>query len=408
MKNDERRESNSAFASLTGIICLAVLCIICAYFHLMNLTVFLLAVLFIGLFSFIWGKLSLKGVNVDAQAFSCNVFPGEEIQASIEVSNTKIIPVIWINVRYFDTSPRFLSDDSEIEHRVSWLMPRQKASWTTAIRTKCRGIAFMDTIHADSGDGFGLCTESSDFPVSRPLMIVVYPKVFAVDAGVLIQSNTSMLPSDRGCIEDNTLFKGIHDYQSGDSIKHINWRVLARQGELTVNEYQSVIPRHVTFVLDLLSFTTWREETTNSGTMMVLDRFDSESLEDMISLTASCILALTERKIRCTLVLPAFGDHAVRVIDGNGLADQIPLLLTELAGLEYKGEECNFRGLGRRAFSLGQVWLVSDTEELSNALAIEFPDSRDAGQIIHSNGDSESSRKILELRMLRRDNGQNH
>ena len=217
-----------------------------------------------------------------------------------------------------------------------------------------------------------------------------------------------MLPSDRGCIEDNTLFKGIHDYQSGDSIKHINWRVLARQGELTVNEYQSVIPRHVTFVLDLLSFTTWREETTNSGTMMVLDRFDSESLEDMISLTASCILALTERKIRCTLVLPAFGDHAVRVIDGNGLADQIPLLLTELAGLEYKGEECNFRGLGRRAFSLGQVWLVSDTEELSNALAIEFPDSRDAGQIIHSNGDSESSRRILKLRMLRRDNGQNH
>ena len=408
MKTNERRESNSAFASLTGIICLAALCIICAYFHLMNLTVFLMAVLLIGLFSFIWGKLSLRGVNVDAQAFSCNVFPGEEIQASIEVSNTKIIPVIWINVRYFDTLPRFLADDSEIEHRVSWLMPRQKAAWTTSIKTKCRGIAFMDSIHVDSGDGFGLCTESFDFPVSKPLMIVVYPKVFAVDAGVLIQSNTSMLPSDRGCIDDNTLFKGIHDYQSGDSIKHINWRVLARQGELTVNEYQSVIPRHVTFVLDMMSFTKWREETTNSGTMMVLARFDADSLEDMISLAASCILALTERKIQCTLVLPAFGDHAMKVIDGNGLADQIPLLLTELAGLEYNGEECNFRGLGRRAYSFGQTWLLSETEELSNSLKKEFPDARDAGQIIHSNGESESARRIIELKMLRRDNGQDN
>ena len=406
MRNVSRGESNSWFTSLAGIICLGVLCILTAYFHLLNLTVFLLAVLFVALFSFIWGKLSLRSVKVDASALSCNVFPGEDIRISISVENNKTLPVIWINVRYFNVLPSFLADDSETEHRVAWLMSRQKATWTTAIHTRSRGIAFMETIGASSGDGFGLCTESKDFPMSRPPMLVVYPKVFPVDAGILVENSSSMLPFDRGCIEDDTLFKGIHDYRHGDSIKHINWRILAHQGELAVNEYQPVIPRLVTFVLDLMSFTTWREEVTNAGVHMVLDSMDSQSMEEMISLTASCILALTVRKVRCSLVIPAFGTSEMRVIDGNGLDDQIPLLLTELAGLEYSGEECSFTGLGGRSFSLGQIWLVTDSEKPSLPLAKEFPEPWDAGQIIRSGHDAQSARRIIEMRALRRGDGQ--
>lgn len=406
MRSASRGESNSWFTSLAGIICLGVLCILTAYFHLLNLTVFLLAVLFIALFSFIWGKLSLRSVKVDADAFSCNVFPGEDIKVNISVANNKALPVIWVNVRYFKNLPGFLAETSEIEHRIAWLMPRQRAAWTTAIQTKRRGIALMETIGASSGDGFGLCTETQDFPLSRPPMIVVYPKVFPVDTGILVENSSSMLPFDRGCIEDDTLFKGIHDYQHGDSIKHINWRILAHQGELTVNEYQPVIPRLVTFVLDLMSFTIWREEVTNAGSRMVLDSMNAEGMEEMISLTASCILALTGRRVRCSLVLPAFGGRDMRVIDGNGLDDQIPLLLTELAGLEYNGEECSFVGLGARSFSLGQIWLVTDSEKPSLPLAKEFPDPWDAGQITRSGCDAQSARRIIEMRTLRRGDGQ--
>ncbi|MBQ6124770.1 MAG: DUF58 domain-containing protein [Spirochaetales bacterium] len=406
MRTASRGEASSWFTSLGGIICLGVLSVLTAYFHLMNLTVFLLAVLFMALFSFIWGKLSLRSVEVEASAMSCNVFPGEDIRVNISVSNNKAIPVIWINVRYFKNPPVFLSDSSEIEHRVAWLMPRQKATWTTSMQTKRRGIAFMETIGASSGDGFGLCTETLDYPLPKPPMIVVYPKVYPVDAGILVENSSSMLPFDRGCVEDDTLFKGIHDYQHGDSIKHINWRILAHQGELAVNEYQPVIPRLVTFVLDLMSFTTWREEVTNAGSVMVLDSMDAEGMEDMISLTASCILAMTGRKVRCSLVIPAFGKSEMRVIDGNGLDDQIPLLLTELAGLEYMGEECSFHGLGSRSFGLGQIWLVTDKEKPSLPLAKEFPDPWDAGQIIRRGSAGNSARRIIEMRNLRRGDGQ--
>ena len=164
----------------------------------------------------------------------------EELDCCYLLDRGTYRPLTIRSVRYFKNLPVFLSDSSELEHRVAWLMPRQKATWTTSMQTKRRGIAFMETIGASSGDGFGLCTETLDYPLPKPPMIVVYPKVYPVDAGILVENSSSMLPFDRGCVEDDTLFKGIHDYQHGDSIKHINWRILAHQGELAVNEYQYV------------------------------------------------------------------------------------------------------------------------------------------------------------------------
>ena len=236
-------------------------------------------------------------------------------------------------------------------------------------------------------------------------MIVVYPRVFPVDVGRLLENSSSPLASERGCIADETQFKGIHDYRYGDSIKHLNWRILARQGELAVNEYQPVIPRLVTFVLDLLSFTTWREEVTNSGVHMVLDSIDSDALEEMISLTASCILDLTGRKILCSLVIPAFGDKEMRVIEGNGDAEQIPMLLTELAGLQYNGEECSFGGLSHRVFSLGRIWMVARASKASIPLEAQLPDPRDAGLMIYSGDGTDCARTVLELQTMRRKDG---
>ena len=405
MRSSRTKESGSWFASIAGMALLLGLFILSSYFGLANLAAFLLVVLFVVLLSFIWGKFSLKSVEVVADTVSCNVFPGEDIRINLSTINDKALPVIWINVRYFDVKPVFLADDAELNHRISWLMPRQKASWTTSLKTRSRGIAFMESITASSGDGFGLYSEEMEFPLRKPPMIVVYPRVFPVDVGRLLENSSSPLASERGCIADETQFKGIHDYRYGDSIKHLNWRILARQGELAVNEYQPVIPRLVTFVLDLLSFTTWREEVTNSGVHMVLDSIDSDALEEMISLTASCILDLTGRKILCSLVIPAFGDKEMRVIEGNGDAEQIPMLLTELAGLQYNGEECSFGGLSHRVFSLGRIWMVARASKASIPLEAQLPDPRDAGLMIYSGDGTDCARTVLELQTMRRKDG---
>ena len=77
MKQDGNSGSRSYFSSLAGILILSVLSILSAYFRFMNLTVFLLAVLAVGILSFVWGKLSLRSVYIDVRSLSCNVFPAQ-------------------------------------------------------------------------------------------------------------------------------------------------------------------------------------------------------------------------------------------------------------------------------------------------------------------------------------------
>ena len=399
MKQDGNSASRSYFSSLAGILILTVLSILSAYFRFMNLTVFLLAVLAIGILSFVWGKLSLRSVDIDVHSLSCNVFPDENILFRVEASNKKIIPVLWIDIRYFDSKPNFLADDAELDHHITWLLSKQSASWTAEFKAGSRGVAVMQSITASSGDGFGLCSEKRGYQLSEPAMIVVYPRVFDVNTDRLIRMNVGLLASEKGCMEDNTFFKGIHDYRYGDSTRNINWRVLASQGRLAVNEYQPVVPRLVTFVLDLMSFTSWREEVNNAGVSMVLDHVFTEELEDMISLTASCILSLTRRKVCCTLVLPAFGGKELHIVDGNGQEEQVPLLLTELAGLEYNGEECFFQGLARASFGMGQIWLVCKGAEPSKSLDCEVPQ---ASVMVRNAGSDGSARRMITFDQIRR------
>ena len=138
----------------------------------------------------------------------------EATSLKVEVSNGKVIPVLWIDIRYFENKPNFLADDAELDHHITWLLSKQSASWTEEFKAGSRGVAVMQSVSATSGDGFGLCSEKREYRLAEPAMIVVYPRVFAVDTNHLIRMNSGLLASDQGCMEDNTFFKGIHDYQT--------------------------------------------------------------------------------------------------------------------------------------------------------------------------------------------------
>ena len=388
------RESRSTFISIPGLIALAAICIVTAYVRLVSLTVFLLVVLFLMVLSFIWTRFSLKRVGISAKAVSCRVFPGEEIKLEISVKNSKILPLLWVEVSLFDKKPKFLADGSETGHRISWIMPGRTVSRQIVLHTERRGAAFLSSIDATSGDGFGLGSCTASFPLEKSAMMVVYPKVFPVDSSPLADDLRSMQPSDKGRIQDNSLFKGIRDYETGDSIRNINWRVLARQGQLAVNIYQNLDPRLVTFIFDLESFTSWREEVTNSGVKTVLDSIREDELEEMISLAASCILSLERRKIRCNLVLPSFGENPMKIHTQEDI-------LTALAWLEYDGSRCFFPQLESHMHTFGQVWIITDRAKLSDGLSLLSGKNRDRGIIAYAQDEEAPIGRVLTLAQLR-------
>ncbi len=400
------KESQSWFASVPGMLALAALCILTAYFRLHLLTIFLVVVLLVMVIAFVWSRLSLRKVSVSTKALSCNVFSGEDIHFKLQITNDKVIPLPWVDVTYFDDVPRFIPDDAPLSHHLAWIMPRQSLVWEAVMRTTKRGIAFLDKVEATSGDGFGLGSETQDFPVSPAPMLVVYPKVVQVNAKVLADEITSMLPSDRGKIRDDSLFKGVRDYQSGDSTKNINWRVLARQGQLAVNLYQSLEPRLVTFILDLQSFTTWREEVTNSGVNLVLDSILEDDLEDMISLTASCMLSLAESGVRSILVLPSFADNELQIVSDMSMQEQSVKILTALAALDYKGEMTSFSRLYEHLHTFGQMWVVCEKGVLSQALSLEIQDQDGLGLLSARKPEEVPRARVMTQDRLRRDHAE--
>ena len=86
-------------------------------------------------------------------------------------------------------------------------------------------------------------------------------------------------------------------------------------------------------------------------------------------------------------------------MEGNGREEQVPLLLTELAGLEYNGEECFFQGLGRSSFGMGQIWLVCRSAEPSKSLDCEVPG---ASVLVRSASTDDAGRRMITFDQVRR------
>lgn len=370
--SDKPKGASSNFVSGYGIIALVILFIIAAYFRLEGLPLFLLVIITIAVLCYVWGRYSLDKLRIDVIGTSSRVFPDEDVVFSFSIENEKMLPLLYLEIDYFDQVPDFLNPDEDLTNRITWLMSYQKISSEVRIRAKKRGVAILDSVTATSGDGFGLSTDSRHFALDDKYLIVVYPRVFSVDASDLIRDTIDMHAGDRGYMDDYTLFRGSRDYLPGDSIRFINWRLLARQGELNVNLYEPLVPQSITFLLDLKSFTVWREEINNAGAYYVLETIHEDLMEDMISLTASLIIALTEKKVKCTLVIPLYGDRGEMIVRSENIETQVPDLLTALAAISYKGEDAAFSKdeILRNSNSFGQVYAVGESANAFTCMKI--------------------------------------
>jgi hypothetical protein len=74
-----------------------------------------------------------------------------------------------------------------------------------------------------------------------------------------------------------------------DSVKRINWRVVARGLPVTVNVYEEILPRSVGFLLDGESY-----GEVGRG----------DALEDALSILASELVRLEEEQVEASLCLP--------------------------------------------------------------------------------------------------------
>ena len=347
-----RQNFSGSLVNPAGIAVLFVLVLIANYFQSYVVSSFLLFICFLFAVSFLWGRFALNRVKVQIRAENQSVFPGQRFPVSFSVTNDKMLPLIWIEtllqmpenscVKPDETFDTNLYEDKKDQapyllsrRKFTWIMWHQQLQWQTHFEAVRRGVFFLQNISLSSGDGFGLTIREKLCRLTSPPAFVVYPRLIEVDAAPFLRNMHNAASGSRGYYEDVTLLKSNRDYQTGDSFKKINWRLLARQDQMQVNIYETILPRASFFILDAGSFQKRQIDPVTEKE--VISSHETE-FEDMLSLMGSLFLALKDQEMGCGLALPDVGEKKGELIP-PALGDlQVNLLLSALAGIQYAGE----------------------------------------------------------------------
>lgn len=342
------KQLGSNFATILGLVLLGALALLAAYLRLSALLGAALALWLLCLVAHLWARFSLRHINVSLKCSECRAFPGEELDAELSLTNAKFLPLIWLEARFpLEKNSCVASVEEEpaseespmLKESFLWVMPQQRLFWHQRAKAIHRGVVQVEEMELASGDGFGLVDRARRVRLSVPFRFVVYPALRPVDPGPILRRMSELERAERGLYTDPTLIKNIRDYEPGDSVRNINWRLLAHQSKLQVNIREPMAMRRVCLALDLESF-SYTEVYEYGGEAHKRRCVHVEELERMLSLLASVIVAVHERGVLCSLLLPGEGEQAWRLLNPIDRGSQVTELLTALAVLNYKGGVC--------------------------------------------------------------------
>ena len=330
------RTRKSNYVTKSGLIVLAASIIIAAYFKHTDITAFIGLILLLSLCAFLWARWSLKNIKVYLHESELYAFPGDEFDLDLEFINDKGLLLMWLDL-VFPLADAICIGQEMVEH-FSWIMPHQSISCHSAIPAVRRGVTVIDNICLRSGDGFCLSEEEKSCSPGHPLKFTVYPKISPIDPSPLMNLSSEPEPAKNGLYTDRTLINNVRLYNERDNFKDINWRMMARSDEAVVNVHETMAMHRIGFIIDLGSFSFVEKEDHMNGEVIIRKVHD-DALEEAISKIASYIVALNERDIICTLVIPSTKLREARMVIPQTKETQIVELLSALAEIEYYGEE---------------------------------------------------------------------
>ena len=184
----------------------------------------------------VWQKEALSSVSYERTLDRHRALFGEEVSLEIEVVNDKLLPLTWLHVE--DQIPtgleirgaavRIAANGRRYEmHHLFPMLPYQRVRRTMKVVCTNRGEHTFGPGRVESGDP--LCLHRQDMRLRDVDRLLVYPKMFRVDAPATI----GRLPlgdrrGDPRLAGDPSRVAGVREYQQGDPLRHVDWRATAR------------------------------------------------------------------------------------------------------------------------------------------------------------------------------------
>jgi uncharacterized protein (DUF58 family) len=198
------------------------------------------------LLGFWWNKRALRHIEM-TRNYVEHAFLGEVVSVVLKIKNKSFLPILWleiheglsVDIRSGSGLKQVFSLGIREEKQINYdLMPRK------------RGYYPLGPLVISSGDPLGLMGPThKEFP-SGPL--TVYPQVVNLPAfGLPSQSPFGTIKHRNPVFEDPSRILGKRDFQTGDSIRRIDWKASAATGQLQVKLYEASISLELTILLDL-------------------------------------------------------------------------------------------------------------------------------------------------------------
>lgn len=192
-----------------------------------------------------WSRRAMAGVQYQ-RAFVNRAFLGEKVPVTLEVSNTTRLPVVWLRVR--DSLPVGvgISAFEEVVH----LGPRGRRRFEYLLHPTKRGYYQIGPLALYSGDILGLLdTQKRE---GAPDHLTVYPRIVLL-ANPRLPSRTPIgsLRHTQPIYEDPSRVFGKRDYQTGDSLRRVDWKSSASIGRLQVKQFEPSISLETMLLLNL-------------------------------------------------------------------------------------------------------------------------------------------------------------
>lgn len=372
--------NSSLFASRLGLAALLAAAVACAYWGAMLIAAFLLLVFLLGLGASLWSRNVLGKTSVSIAEGQNACHAGDTLPLVLHVHSRSLFPLIWLDVtvplgerlivkREGDEHPQLEKGPYEkpeygLRERFAWLLWQQEITCQETLETLRRGIVSIDNIRLQAGDGLGMAADRRDAALKRPVRLIVYPQLVPVDIRPFTRLVTLAEAGAKGQTEDITLLKSSRPYQHGDPMKRINWRYLAMTGRMEVNQYETITPGCITFLVDLFSFRYIETYTSTKDTTETRVVLREKKLEQMLSVLASSLRALSDQGLRFALIIPGYAKTDPVLCPPGSTETALFAALEALAGIDYAGQETHLPAddIRRLRRKLGVIHLCSYTD----------------------------------------------
>lgn len=203
----------------------------------------------------LWARWAWEGVSVEVAFEPARAFIGEEIAIRVRIENRKRLPlpIARVLVRF----PPGLLPEAEPEptalrghrRRLS-IAGRSSTTLRLPVIVSSRGEYWLEDADVELSDPFDLAPVKREIEAEGPLLVMPEPRV-----GVPLRIARRLpfgapAPAAR-LFEDREHFAGVRDYEPGDPMHHVHWRLSAHAGRLQTKRYEPTRSAEVLFAIDV-------------------------------------------------------------------------------------------------------------------------------------------------------------